>query len=139
MSQRYLFEYPGTRQTVGMRLPQSSSTSSSIPRVFILIVMAFVATLSLHDRAAAQQLQCFPTAMRFGTVAIGQNETQLVILTNTGTTAVTVSSISESVSGFTVSGANLPLTLAAGQSTGLNATFAPTVVGWVEIGRGSCR
>ena len=131
MSQRYLFEYPGTRQTVGMRLPQSSSTSSSIPRVFIFIVMAFVATLSLHDQAAAQQLQCFPAAMRFGTVAIGQNETQLVILTNTGTTAVTVSSISESVSGFTVSGANLPLTLAAGQSTGLNATFAPTVVGWV--------
>lgn len=64
-------------------------------------------------------------------MVIGQNETQLIILTNAGTTAVTVSSINESVPGFNVSGANLPLTLAAGQTVGLNVTFNPSAVGWV--------
>lgn len=112
-----------------MRLPQSRSKSFSIFRIFVFIAVAFVATLSSH--AQTGQLQCFPTGVRFGLVAIGQNETQLIILTNTGNAAATVSSISESASGFTVSGANLPLTLAAGQSTGLNVTFAPTAVGWV--------
>ena len=64
-------------------------------------------------------------------MVIGQNETQLIILTNSGTTAVTVSSITESVPGFSVSGVNLPLTLAAGQTVGLNVTFNPSAVGWV--------
>lgn len=113
-----------------MRLPQSRGDSFSISRIPIFTVIALVAMLSPHVQAATQRLQCFPTGVRFGTVALGQNETQLIILTNTGTTAATVSSISESVSGFTVSGANLPLTLAAGESTGLNLTFTPTAVGW---------
>src|SRR5579872_137560 len=114
-----------------MRLPQSRGKSFPISHISISIAIAFAMMLSSRAQAATQQLQCFPTGVRFGSVAVGQNETQLIILTNTGTTAATVSSITESVSGFTVSGANLPLTLAAGQSTGLNVTFNPTAVGWV--------
>lgn len=113
-----------------MRLPQSSSRSFSISRVFISILIALATMLSLRAQGATQQLQCSAVGLRFGTVAIGQSETQLIVLTNTGTTAATVSSISASASGFTVSGVNLPLNLAAGQSKGLNVTFTPTAVGW---------
>lgn len=109
-----------------MRLPQSRGKSFSIS-----IAIALAMMLSSRAQAATQQLQCFPTGVRFGSVAVGQHETQLIILTNTGTTAATVSSITESVSGFTVSGVNLPLTLAAGQTVGLNVTFNPSAVGWV--------
>jgi len=112
-----------------MRLPQSSSSSISIHFVSITIIFAFAVISSLPAKGATQQLQCSPASLKFGKVAVGGSETQLITLTNTGQTNATVSAIS-AASGFSVSGVNLPLNLSAGQSINLNVAFAPTAAGW---------
>jgi hypothetical protein len=54
-----------------------------------------------------------------------------VILTNTGTASVTISQDSVTGSGFSTSGPDLPVTLAAGQTMDFSLTFAPTATGSV--------
>ncbi len=56
---------------------------------------------------------------------VGQPETQSAALTNNGGSNVTVSQASVSGAGFTISGLNLPVTLAAGQSAAFSVTFNP--------------
>jgi hypothetical protein len=70
--------------------------------------------------------------MRFGVVSIGQPETQVVVLTNSGTTSVTVTASKMTGSEFSLSNLSLPLTLAAGQSTSANLTFSPTTTGYTS-------
>lgn len=119
-------------ETNDMRLPQSLPRSFSIRVFFILSATLFAAMLPLSAGAATQQLTCVPGALHFGVVAVGQSETQLVVLTNTGQASVTVSAFTVTGAGFTLSNSTFPLTLAAGQSVSLNVTFAPTSDGWVQ-------
>src|SRR5207237_7855480 len=51
------------------------------------------------------------------------------VLTNTSNAAVSVSQVTVSGTGFSITGLNLPLTLAAGQSSTFNVQFAPTATG----------
>ena len=66
----------------------------------------------------------------FGHVVVGQTETLLVTVTNTGQTSVTVSGITVSNSEFNVSDLSLPLVLLAGQSVDVSVSFTPTALGW---------
>src|SRR5579863_7720239 len=113
-----------------MRLPRSSTPPFSIRGVSSAVLLAFVALLPLNSRAATQQLVCAPAKVRFGSVVVGQSETQVIVLTNTGTASTTVSAISLGDAEFSVSGLNLPASLAAGESVGLKVTFTPTADGW---------
>ena len=113
-----------------MRLPRSSSQPVSIRAVSFAILIAFFALLPSGARAATQQLVCAPTKLRFGAIPVGQTQTQLVVLTNTGTTSTTVSAIDISGSDFSVSGLSLPASLGAGKSITVRVTFAPTTTGW---------
>jgi len=87
--------------------------------------------LSLTGTGATYQLTSSPACLSFGDVAIGQSAILPVTLTSTGSAGVTISKVSETVSGLTVNGPSLPLTLPSGQSTGLGVTFAPTAAGSV--------
>jgi hypothetical protein len=80
--------------------------------------------------AATSQLACTPPNLRFGAIVVGQTETLLVTVTNTGQTSATVSAIAMGNSQFTTSPLSLPLVLPAGQSVSLSVTFAPTTTGW---------
>jgi len=113
-----------------MRLPQSIPFSI---RAFP-IISAMVVTAMLSVGAAAQQLTCSPYALYFGSVVIGQSETEVVVLMNGGPTSVTVSGMKTSGSEFSASGLSLPVTLASGQSVALRVTFSPTSVGWTQAG-----
>jgi hypothetical protein len=114
-----------------MRLPQSITQHFSVRLAFIIhIVVALAVILPLSAGAATQSLALSPARLRFGMVEVGEAETQLVVLTNTGTTSATVSTISVSSGEFSVSGLKLPATLAAGQSVTMNVMFAPTETGW---------
>src|ERR1039458_2434998 len=102
-----------------MRLPQSNTHPLST-RVFSIITFTlFVTMLSLCERAAAQQLTCTPSGLRFGNVLIGQNETEVMVLKNGGQTNVTVSAMKLRGTEFSVSNLSLPLSLPAGQSVPL--------------------
>jgi len=75
------------------------------------------------------QLQANPATVSFGTVSTGANATQQVILNNTGTAAVQISSIAASGAGFSENGITAPFTLNAGTTATLNVIFAPTAGG----------
>ncbi len=81
--------------------------------------------VSLHGTGASTGVvSASPSSINFGTA--GNNVTQLAALTNTGTASVTVQQISASGSGFAVSHAALPWTLASGQSATFSISFTPT-------------
>jgi hypothetical protein len=82
------------------------------------------------NAAASPQLACIPTGLKFGDIVVGQTESLLVNVTNSGQTSVTISAVTVSNSEFTVSGLSLPLALAAGQTFELNVSFTPTAKGW---------
>ena len=64
-----------------------------------------------------------PSSLSFGSVQVGSRQTLSATLTNSGGSSVTVSQASVSGSGFTISGLNLPVTLARGPERGLQRDF----------------
>ena len=120
-------------QTADMQFPPSSIQPYArrfVRCIRIGILAAFAATLPQTVHAAAQTLTFNPAHLRFGQVAVGQMETQLVVVTNSGESSTTISSTSVSGSEFGLSGMKLPAVLAAGQSAAVNVTFTPTQSGW---------
>src|ERR1017187_9807945 len=130
MPQWHLCANDGKLQTGEMPFPQSSSRPFSIRVVSTFILITLAALMPAGAQAVTQQLLCSPSSLKFGTVPLGQSETQLVALTNTGQTSATISALSVSGSEFSVSGLNMPAVLAAGQSVTLNVVLAPTTNGW---------
>jgi Abnormal spindle-like microcephaly-assoc'd, ASPM-SPD-2-Hydin len=120
----------GSFKLNGMRLPQSISQPFSTRVFIILIITVAQFALPLWAGASKQQLTCAPCSVRFGTVPIGQTETEIVVLTNGGSTSVTVSAANLGGTGFSLSNLTLPLVIPAGQSVSLNVTFSPTATGW---------
>jgi len=112
-----------------MPIPQKCCFPPSF-RFVPITVFLVVATMLPGSAWAAQQLNSSPTRLRFGVVALGQSETQMVMLTNTGESTATISAINIGPSEFHVSGMNLPATIPAGQSVSLNITFSPTADGY---------
>jgi hypothetical protein len=72
-----------------------------------------------------------PTSLNFGSVQIGKSSSQSVTLTNTGATSLTVKLIfitGANAGDFSETN-NCPLTVAAGGSCSITATFTPTATG----------
>lgn len=64
-------------------------------------------------------------SINFGTVKTGSTQALSETVTNSGASSVTISQITISGTGFTLSGFTAPATLAAGQSASFTVTFAP--------------
>jgi hypothetical protein len=84
----------------------------------LLNVFLFAAT-------AAAQLAVNPSTVSFGSVRLGNSASQSALLSNTGSSSLTISQANVSGTGFGVSGLNVPLTLAPGQAVSVTTTFAP--------------
>src|SRR5580698_6685557 len=100
-----------------MRLPQSITRCLSVCKIHFLTIGVAVALLGLvpvSAGAATPQLVCTPTGLRFGAIILGQAETLMVTVTNSGATSVKISGITASNSEFTPSNLPLPLALPAG-------------------------
>lgn len=109
-----------------MRLPHRKSQSLSTCvffTVLALIVPAWAKTTA--------QLVLTPSSLNFRNVQVGQTETQVFFLTNSGSTPATISAIGATNPVFEISGATLPVVVAAGQSISVNVTFAPAASTWV--------
>lgn len=72
------------------------------------------------------------STLSFGNVLIGSANTQPITLTNSGSGSLSVSQVSISGLGFSLSGIATPMKLAAGQSTTATVEFAPEQGGSVE-------
>jgi len=73
----------------------------------------------------AAQLTASSTSLSFGTVAVGTIQVLPETVTNSGTASLTLTTVSVTGTGFTISGLSLPMVLAAGQSTSFNVVFQP--------------
>jgi hypothetical protein len=116
-----------------MRLPQSFTRPLSVyfvqaPLTGLMLLLFGLAPVNAV--AGTLQLECSPSTIRFGRVDVGQSETLMVTLTNTGKTSVALSTITESNLAFAISGVNLPVSVGAGQSLNMNVTFTPAIDGW---------
>src|SRR3984957_493775 len=74
-------------------------------------------------------LTATPPSIAFGNVPTGTATTQTIKIANSGNSPVTVSSVTASGAGLTVSGISTPLTLAVGSSANLTASLKPTASG----------
>ena len=100
------------------------------------LLIAFFVALMLFATGSAfgstPQLSINPSSLSWNSVAVGQPAWQGVNLSSTGDSPVTVNSAAISGQGFSVSGANFPLTLNPGQSVTLTVQFLPTTAGTVN-------
>ena len=73
-----------------------------------------------------------PTSISFGIVKVGNNQNQPATMTNSGGSTLTVTKVTPSGAGFSVSGLSLPVTLASGQSQAFTVNFAPQTTGTIS-------
>ncbi len=73
-----------------------------------------------------------PTGLSFGNVASASSKTLSQTLINSGGSALTISQITPSGTGFSFTGINPPVTLSAGQSFTFNVTFTPAAAGSIS-------
>lgn len=80
---------------------------------------------------ANPQLTINTSSLSFGSITVNTSSIQTVVLTSTGTSAVTVNSASITGAGFSLVGGSLPVTLNPNQSATLQVQFKPTAAGAV--------
>jgi Abnormal spindle-like microcephaly-assoc'd, ASPM-SPD-2-Hydin len=80
--------------------------------------------------AATQPMTCSSTVLRFGSIMIGQSETLPIVLTNSGSSQVTVNGVNSGLAAFSVEGLHLPFILRPGTSITFSVAFTPTTTGW---------
>lgn len=86
-------------------------------------------TFALQLNAAASGIGLNATSIAFGDVTLNTPATQTITLTSTGALPLIVTSLTVSGTGFSVSGATLPLTLSTSQTVTLSVVFDPTIAG----------
>src|SRR5205807_3117877 len=87
-------------------------------------------TVSLSGTAASVgSLAATTSPLSFGSVTVNQNKTLSETITNNGGSSITVSQVSATGTGYSVSGVTVPFTLASGASKSFNVVFAPTTTG----------
>jgi hypothetical protein len=70
-------------------------------------------------------LSAVPASVSFGSVPSATSQTQSDTLSNTGGTSFTITQVTVTGAGFSISGLTTPLTLTPGQSTSFNVIFEP--------------
>ena len=98
--------------------------------IFIVTLMLAIITLRA-SAAAGPMLVAKPGSLAFGNVAVAGNSAGTMTVVNSGNTVITISQISVSGRGFSVSKLATPLRLSAGRSINLQAHFAPQTAGEV--------
>lgn len=78
---------------------------------------------------AAGQVTGNPSSQAFGSVIVGSQQTASQTITNTGGTSVSISQITVSGTGFSLSGNPAPMTLTAAQSATFTVAFTPQTAG----------
>jgi Putative Ig domain/Abnormal spindle-like microcephaly-assoc'd, ASPM-SPD-2-Hydin len=87
------------------------------------------ATIALSGTGIQAQVAATPSSVAFGTVTVGNTNSQAITLKNNGNTTLTFSQISVTGSGFGQTGLSTSTTIAAGASATFNATFNPSSTG----------
>jgi P pilus assembly chaperone PapD len=122
---------PGTNATFGVQLTPKVSGDFSGSVAILSKSSALDTTLPVTGEVASAKLAISvgPSSLNFGTIGAGTSKAQSVTLTNTGNTEVTVSSISLSGKGFSMTGSSVPIKLASAQDATVEVQFSPAETG----------
>jgi hypothetical protein len=90
------------------------------------------ATEAVTGTAVQAGLIVTPASASFGSVVIGNTNSQTIQLKNSGTANLTISQATVTGSGLSVTGLSLPLTLSPGQNGNFNVQYAPQGAGTVS-------
>jgi hypothetical protein len=88
-----------------------------------------VIPLSGTANQAQAAISITPSPVNFGSVNVGNNATQNMTITNSGTAALSITQLTASGTGYSVLGFSLPISVAAGQTSTFTTKFAPTTAG----------
>lgn len=86
-------------------------------------------TESVNGTGITLYLTLTPSNLNFGNTIVGETSALSVLVTNTGTAAVTISSDSIAGAGFTLAALTLPVTLNPNQTTSFSVNFDPSLAG----------
>ncbi len=120
-----------------MHVPRALTQSLLAPAV-IAMVLASTVKAGAADQTAAihtahnqktERLIFTPANLGFGPVSAGEQKVQMVTMTNVGDSEVTLLQAIGQGMDFTLSGLDLPLTLARGESFTFTVVFAPRAPG----------
>jgi hypothetical protein len=110
-----------------------ASRRTSIGSVLALVtVSALLGCQSLRQPIPTSGLLLTNSKLDFGSVPPGSSKTVLETLSNSGSSALTISQISSTGAGFAFSGINPPVTLSAGQGFTFSVSFTPPSSGSVH-------
>ena len=115
----------GQSATVQVQFAPTSASAASGDLVITSNASNPTLTIALNGTGAAAGMSVTPPSVSFGNVADGTTGTQSIILQNTGTANLTVSSASATGAGFAVTGFSAQ-TLTPNSTMTFNATFTPT-------------
>src|SRR5271163_3916854 len=88
--------------------------------------------ITLSGTGTQAQIAAAPSSAAFGSVVVGNNNSQTIIISNGGNTGLTISQATVTGTGFNTSGLSAPLTVAAGKTATFNAVFTPSTSGGVS-------
>jgi hypothetical protein len=89
---------------------------------------------SQQTTSGAAAISVAPSAITFGSVALGSTASQSVTVSNTGTSSITITQASTTAAGVTVSGVSFPMTIAPGNRATLDVVFTPKSAGALSGG-----
>ncbi|HEV7967683.1 MAG TPA: choice-of-anchor D domain-containing protein [Candidatus Acidoferrales bacterium] len=84
---------------------------------------------SQQTTPGAATISVAPASISFGSVALGGTASQSVTITNGGGSNLTVTQVSTTASGVTITGISLPLAVGAGKQSTFNVVFSPKAAG----------
>jgi hypothetical protein len=112
---------------VARRTPIAVRNFFALVVIFGMVVMSgCVGLTGKRSIIPGIAMEVTPNPVDFGTVMVGSSSTQTVTVSNSGAAKFTLTKVSVSGPGFTISGLSAPETLAAGQSIKLTVVFKPT-------------
>jgi hypothetical protein len=107
----------------------SNSQAADARSVDLTVSSVANSPIGMRPWARTRRLVFRPTSLAFGSIATTSTSTKSVLVINSSRTSATISQANITGAAYTVSGLNLPLTLAAGASTSFTVIFAPTASG----------
>jgi len=125
---------PGLTSSFNVQFQPSSAgpVSGNITLVSNAGTSPSVISLTGTGVAPTEVLLLSTTSVNFGNVSTGSSSTQPVSVTNTGNADVQISQISVAGSGYSLIGANAPVTVTPSQKLTFSVIFSPTVAGSVS-------
>jgi len=122
----------GFSAAVAVAVAPQSADGLSRTLVATTSIAAANSPISMRPWARTRRLLLSPASLDFASVAVSTTSAKSVLVVNNTRTSVTISQANVTGAVYSVTGINLPLTLAAKATTSFTVHFAPSTTGTVK-------